>query len=188
MMKAKSQAAVDRKALCDFPVCAEASRASHPGTPATQLRSQGRHGVQLLHIDLGSPNKHFKEITSILFCSFFWVSTRWLSGHNAYWQFILTENRKNRQSDQIPTQRNSQQLLSEGLGLPSVSQPVKDLGWGRKPPGVQGGPDKCKFSPRRNTLPFGTSIMVLWATLFQMKTKFLNNENCLILELFLSLS
>lgn len=57
MMKAKSQAAVDRKALCDFPVCAEASRASHPGTPATRLRSQGCHGVQLLHIDLGSPNE-----------------------------------------------------------------------------------------------------------------------------------
>lgn len=57
MMKAKSQAAVDRKALCDFPVCAEASGARHPGTPTTPLRSQGRHGVQLLHVDLGSPNK-----------------------------------------------------------------------------------------------------------------------------------
>lgn len=154
--------------------------------PRSDLRGAMESSFSTLTLE--APTSHFKEITSILFCSFFWVSTRWLSGHNAYWQFILTENRKNRQSDQIPTQRNSQQLLSEGLELPSVSHPVKDLGWGRRPPGVQGGPDKCKFSPRRNTFPFGTSIMLLWAALFQIKTKFLNNDNCLILELFLSLS
>lgn len=55
MIKANSQAAVDRMALCDFQVCEEAGRGGHPGTPATPLRSQGCYAVQLLPTDLRRP-------------------------------------------------------------------------------------------------------------------------------------
>lgn len=58
MMKASSQAAVDRKAFCDFQACEEAGRDGRPGTPATPLRSSGG-AVQFSSspLTLGGPNK-----------------------------------------------------------------------------------------------------------------------------------
>lgn len=93
MMKADSQAAVDRKAFCDFQVCKEAGKGRRPGTPETPLRSRGHRGVQLLPADLRSPDKPLQGDYLVSILQLFWVSTRWLSGHNTYWQFILIESR-----------------------------------------------------------------------------------------------
>lgn len=71
-------------------------RQTEPGAPDSHHSTQilGCHGVQLLpHWPSKALTSHFKEITSFLFCSFCWVSTRWLSGHNTYWQLILIESR-----------------------------------------------------------------------------------------------
>lgn len=150
MMKADSQAAVDRKAFCDFQVCKEAGKGRRPGTPETPLRSRGHRGVQLLPADLRSPDKPLQGDYLVSILQLFWVSTRWLSGHNTYWQFILIESRTER------TQPNPHPEEFTVAAFRGPRAPFSQTSPGEKDTGV-GGAKTCKFSPRRNIFSFGIS-------------------------------
>lgn len=156
-MKADSQAAVDRKAFCDFQVCKEAGKGRRPGTPETPLRSRGHRGVQLLPADLRSPDKPLQGDYLVSILQLFWVSTRWLSGHNTYWQFILIESR----TETAPPNPHPEEFTVAAFRGPRA--PFSQTSPGEKDGGGGGGVQKHANSHQEETsFPLASLPMLLW--------------------------
>lgn len=185
MMKANSQAAVDRKAFCDFQVCKEAGEGRRPGTPETPLRSRGHRGVQLLPADLRSPDKPLQGDYLVSILQLFWVSTGWLSGHNTYWQFILIESRtKTARANPYPKEFTVAAFRGPRAPFSQTSPWQKDV-WGA-PPGGQGeSPKHVNSSQEETASPLASPPMLLWVCNSPTeKKKKTRKWKLLMLELF----
>lgn len=182
MMKANSQAAVDRKAFCDFQVCKEAGKGRRPGTPETPLRSRGHRGVQLLPADLRSPDKPLQGDYLVPILQLFWVSTRWLSGHNTYWQFILIESRT-KAARPNPHPKEFTVAALRGPRAPFSQTSLREGCEGSTPWGKTGGggwrdDQKHANSHQEETsFPLASLPRLLWNCTISTEKKILGNEN-----------